>query len=107
MVLTIKERVMRANVEKFLTFCDKHNLSFDIKYREDFRDPESRFYLTFGSYHQLKIMGRGGILQDFSFADGNTPNEALEQAIRKLKGCYVQFKGLQDSEHVTKHAVFR
>jgi len=98
---------MRANIEKFLTFCDNNGLSFSVPYRANFRDPNARFYLTFGTYHEVKIIEDNGSLTDFGFTDGNTPNEAIENCIKELKGCYLQFQRCIDGEHVIRTAIFR
>jgi hypothetical protein len=95
---------MKAKIETFLLFCDVNHLGFEIKFRNNFEE-DGRFFLTFGSYHKVKIMGAVDE-REYSFANGSTPNEALERCILDLKGSCLQFRRIKDGEHTTCYAVF-
>lgn len=91
----------------FLQFCDKHNLSFDIHYRPNCSDPNALFYLTFGTYHNLYILGHDEVLRSFHFSNGRTPQEAIDNAINELDGCCLQFRVFSGECQVTRMAIFK
>ena len=99
---------MKPSIEKFLKFCDKNTLTFEIHYRANFRDPEARFYLTFSSFHDVEIMTPDDInLTKFNFANGSTPTEAIENCIDILQGCWVQFYVLNNMNKVLVKRVYQ
>ena len=94
-------------VTRFLTFCDKQNLSFRINFRPQSHDSKSRFYLSFSPYAELKILRKGaGQIETYHFSNGRTPQEALENAANELYGNWLQFKACKYDKHEVCNSIF-
>ena len=76
-------------MDKFYAFCDKWKIGFTIHFRENFSDPNARFYLTFNSLLDLHYFDKFDPYEQFErfqFKNGRTPNEAIQNTVKFLKG---------------------
>jgi len=94
-------------MEELIEFLHKCDIGFDIKFRNGTSDPSAQFYFSFDVPHQVKVADIGEKPERFSFANGATPNEALENAAKELNFKVLIYNRLVDGEWVEGYASFK